>query len=42
MAEHGPWGVALSTGTGKALSELILEGQVFSADIDALSPTRFL
>jgi glycine/D-amino acid oxidase-like deaminating enzyme len=38
---HGPWGVALSTGTGKVLSELIMDGEASSADIQALCPTRF-
>ncbi|KAF2097261.1 FAD dependent oxidoreductase [Rhizodiscina lignyota] len=34
-AGHGPWGIALSVGTGKALSELI-EGTETSADIRSL------
>ena len=35
-AGHGPWGISLSLGTGKAMSELIL-GKDTSADIDALN-----
>lgn len=34
-AGHGPWGISLSLGTGKVMSELIL-GKDTSADIDAL------
>ena len=34
-AGHGPWGISLSLGTGKVMSELIL-GEKTSASIDAL------
>lgn len=35
-AGHGPWGISLSLGTGKVMSELML-GKDTSADIDALN-----
>jgi glycine/D-amino acid oxidase-like deaminating enzyme len=39
---HGPWGITLSTGTGKVVSELVLDGHASSADISGLAPSRFL
>jgi glycine/D-amino acid oxidase-like deaminating enzyme len=32
---HGPWGISLSLGTGKVISEMIM-GQKTSADVKAL------
>lgn len=37
-AGHSCWGITNSLGTGKALSELILDGKVHSADIRGLMP----
>lgn len=37
-AAHGCWGITLGPGTGKVLSELILDGAVTSANIDLLDP----
>jgi glycine/D-amino acid oxidase-like deaminating enzyme len=36
LAGHGPWGISLSTGSGKVMSELILDGKATSADVHYL------
>lgn len=36
MAGHGPWGISLGPGSGKAISELVLYGKATSANIDYL------
>ncbi|UZJ57225.1 hypothetical protein CBS101457_006545 [Exobasidium rhododendri] len=35
-AGHGPWGISLGPGTGKIMSELILDGKATSADVSYL------
>lgn len=35
-AGHGPWGISLGPGTGKVMSEMILDGHAISADISDL------
>jgi glycine/D-amino acid oxidase-like deaminating enzyme len=35
-AGHGPWGISLGPGTGKVMSELVLNGKATSADISRL------
>ncbi|WBW74218.1 FAD-dependent oxidoreductase involved in late endosome to Golgi transport [Schizosaccharomyces osmophilus] len=37
-AAHGCWGITLGPGTGKVLSEMVLDGKVTSANIDLLDP----
>jgi glycine/D-amino acid oxidase-like deaminating enzyme len=35
---HSCWGITLGPGTGKVMSELLMDGKATSADIGALSP----
>ena len=37
-AGHSVWGILLGPGTGKILSEIILDGKITSADITNLTP----
>jgi glycine/D-amino acid oxidase-like deaminating enzyme len=39
---HSCWGICLAPGTGKVMSELILDGVVTSADIRQLNPKLYL
>lgn len=41
-AGHSCWGICLGPGTGKVMSELILEGKSKSADISYLNPKNML
>jgi glycine/D-amino acid oxidase-like deaminating enzyme len=37
-AGHSCWGITLGPGTGKVMSEMILDGKARSADVEDLSP----
>ena len=39
---HSCWGIQNAPATGKLISELVFDGKVKSADIDSLSPSRYL
>ncbi|TFK29510.1 FAD dependent oxidoreductase [Coprinopsis marcescibilis] len=39
---HTCWGICNAPGTAKALTELILDGEIRCADLSALDPSRFL
>ncbi|CCG81102.1 UPF0673 membrane protein C1F5.03c [Taphrina deformans PYCC 5710] len=41
-AGHSCWGICLGPGTGKVMSELIMDGKVQSADISYLNPQNLL
>ncbi|KAF8476538.1 FAD dependent oxidoreductase, partial [Gautieria morchelliformis] len=39
-AGHGPWGITLGPGTGKVMSEFVLDGSAHSAEVSQLDPRR--
>ncbi|ODQ51911.1 FAD dependent oxidoreductase [Saitoella complicata NRRL Y-17804] len=41
-AGHSCWGISLSAGTGKVLSEMILDGEAKSCDVGMLDPSEVL
>jgi len=41
-AGHSCWGICNGPGTGKVISELVCDGEIKSAKLDALDPGKYL